>query len=454
MSSVLAGPIGLLLLGLLLILAVWSSVLIPALARQEDRAPGSLAGLIIGVGLCGSAVQSFLIVLQNGRPDYSTRAGLSALLNPQVSATVRVVALSVEASMLALSVLSFRRSARRTPHSLLRLLVLALLYWSSVAVSTLLAGGTLGLAALIVPFVFAGIWNSACGGSQPVYTMLRRSILTTLYLSLAIWMIRPDLVLMGERRLLNGLLPYRMAGVFDHPNTLGAISAVGLVVVVATSTGRARITNVVACGTTLIASESITSWAAALSGLMVLNIARKTSKSTVVKVTRALTLPLLAVGVVCLLLFASGQFSDTGLSGRTTLWSYALSLWRAHPLLGNGTDVWRDLRLVESGLPWFAGQAHNQVLETLVVGGLLGCICFLLWLGTMGFVALAKARRGTALPLALLVLVVVRSVAETPFDIWSGTAVLLSSLILLATVSAPVVGQRTDLRETEVAAAR
>jgi hypothetical protein len=81
---------------------------------------------------------------------------------------------------------------------------------------------------------------------------------------------------------------------------------------------------------------------------------------------------------------------------RSALWAAALRIWRAHPLLGIGPDVFRHVYGPELGLQTWDDRIHTNslYLELLVGAGVAGLAAFLL------LVALALAK-GTGILIAL-----------------------------------------------------
>ena len=65
---------------------------------------------------------------------------------------------------------------------------------------------------------------------------------------------------------------------------------------------------------------------------------------------------------------------------RSLLWGTALRIWRAHPLLGIGPDIFRHTYGPELGLPIWDDRVHTNslYLELLVGTGVAGLAAFLL----------------------------------------------------------------------------
>ncbi|MEZ5730159.1 MAG: O-antigen ligase family protein [Burkholderiaceae bacterium] len=87
------------------------------------------------------------------------------------------------------------------------------------------------------------------------------------------------------------------------------------------------------------------------------------------------------------------EISD--LSGRTQIWFIAFEVFKQNPLFGYGPTLWSN----EFRMAWrvpFAFHAHNQFMQSLGVGGLVGLLGLLIYVSTLGAMALkvARASRG------------------------------------------------------------
>lgn len=106
------------------------------------------------------------------------------------------------------------------------------------------------------------------------------------------------------------------------------------------------------------------------------------------------------------------------LTGRSQIWEAALDAWRANPMFGYGPTAWGIEHRYQIGMP-FAFSAHNQFLQALSVGGLLGLvtlIVYLLFLGIGSWRAMAVTR---GVSFALVTMVVVRMLTEAPLSVGS-----------------------------------
>jgi len=85
----------------------------------------------------------------------------------------------------------------------------------------------------------------------------------------------------------------------------------------------------------------------------------------------------------------SSQLQPEGLGTRQQLWQAALTLWRAHPILGIGAGNY-ELELGRAGFPELHTHANGQFLQALVEGG-IPLLAALVWATVQPIVALARA---------------------------------------------------------------
>lgn len=125
--------------------------------------------------------------------------------------------------------------------------------------------------------------------------------------------------------------------------------------------------------------------------------------------------------------------NTTSLNGRTSLWSYALQLFRERPLVGYGFNASR-FRLLEP-FPW-AGQTHNAYIEIILTTGIIGGVLALLFI-----VALLRAifRTKDVYLISLTIYVALEGILD-PILLTTGLPMLL---LLLAVTYANLTHQHT-----------
>ncbi len=132
-----------------------------------------------------------------------------------------------------------------------RILCIILLYWVTGAVSNLNAGLPMGrLSFFIVPVVFIVAWRY-----RPSYrdalSLLMWVSLAVCGASLLLALVNPSNAFAGPVRVAHILADQRLAGVFEHPNALGLLAAIGVVRVVAPARDGSVCSGVSVCGSGL-----------------------------------------------------------------------------------------------------------------------------------------------------------------------------------------------------------
>jgi O-antigen ligase len=121
------------------------------------------------------------------------------------------------------------------------------------------------------------------------------------------------------------------------------------------------------------------------------------------------------------LLEAENQLST--LTGRDVIWSITLREWQDNPLFGYGPSLWGPEFAYREGYLGIASNAHNQFVDVLGSSGLLGLLCFLVYLQLLVRYAWASAGSTHGVSLALAIFIVVRSITEVPLK----TATLMTT---------------------------
>ncbi|MFZ4534483.1 MAG: O-antigen ligase family protein [Alsobacter sp.] len=195
-----------------------------------------------------------------------------------------------------------------------------------------------------------------------------------------------------------------LAGLTGHPNQLGGIVGIGLIVSLGVSArGLGRLALLIAQAglvAALLMTKSMTCLTFTFAGIAIFVILRANPAAR----TSALVLivPLLAV-VACIglgvirddALAAAGK--DASLSGRTELWSVVSREIRERPVLGAGYGAfWREGRGRELVATWNPRQSHQAYLDLLLDLGIVGVgiAASILFSGTIAPL-IACAARGT-----------------------------------------------------------
>lgn len=209
--------------------------------------------------------------------------------------------------------------------------------------------------------------------------------------SIVLWFISPPLATFYDGR------GVALAGLYTHKNALGAFGSWGLVTSLIAATNRSHrgaatpyiITGLV-CAAGVFASKSVGAWLVTAMMLGVFTFIRslrsmtgRTTFATTVVVTIAVVLfGYWAVEHTTELASEVGR--DATLSGRTDIWSAALSIGRERPLGGYGYGTWdapagiqqklTPLLLASEGVFAEPTHAHNAFITSWLQLGLLGVV--------------------------------------------------------------------------------
>lgn len=102
------------------------------------------------------------------------------------------------------------------------------------------------------------------------------------------------------------------------------------------------------------------------------------------------------------------------LTGRTNIWRTTIETWQRNPVFGYGPNLWDlEFRILNQGA-LAAWHAHNQYLQALGEAGLVGLAATVFYTGVLIHYGLKFAQRTQGISLALVLLMLVRTVSEIP----------------------------------------
>lgn len=261
----------------------------------------------------------------------------------------------------------------------------------------------------------------------------RNAIFGMLVASIAVLLIRPEVVL---EKNYGGLFGPRFWGLATHANTLSPLLVMFLALLWQQPFQRRSLNTVGwALGlTALFASQSKTSLIALPLVMAILGyyrmrnwIKREPDREKVKSACLLLVVAGIVVGVAVLIThwvldlgYVYYRFSHSpnarsllSLTNRDQIWSFALREWSLNPFFGYGPYLFDVNYRQLIGIP-VAFHAHNQWLQTLGGSGLVGLFGLGLYLVLLCIYALRASAESHGLSLALLALVIVRSITEVP----------------------------------------
>ena len=279
------------------------------------------------------------------------------------------------------------------------------------------------------------------------------------FLLLGLVLIPVAMPLMIETNYSQGLIPGlpRLAGLSPHAVSLALLTLVAMICLVA-SPYQHRAANLAAWGLfglVLFLAQSKTIWMATVLCLGTMMIARTrptlirwatdpSSRSTIalaigVLMAIALLSALattaggLAGSVVDFLSSSRGQEAMT-MTGRDVIWKVALDEWANYPIFGYGPGLFGPEHREYIDLP-YATHGHNQFVDSLGRTGLLGTLMLTAYLLVLTVESLRLAQRSGGVTVALWLLLMMRSISEVPFDLYSYGPEAVPHFLLLAVIA-------------------
>ncbi|WP_284755447.1 O-antigen ligase family protein [Arthrobacter sp. efr-133-R2A-120] len=280
------------------------------------------------------------------------------------------------------------------------------------------------------------IWRGAKENPRATYNGIIIAIYALLIFSAVLAVVSPALATLDPIRL--NLLPdsiysvignRRLAGITDHPNTLGFIAAAAIVLTL-NNFKRQRLLRTIGilfAGIILILSES----RSAILGVVVAALALSVGKLIQIG-DRRLRLLLVSLAVT----FAGGLWMLSTLlvsdeaDGRSQVWSFVIDNWAGSPIIGHGPGGLNRAILETGSLPVWASQAHNQFFNTLYAGGLAGVFFLILFVLRVLLAGIRSWKLGQFGVLAVAALYFVRFAFESPLALsglsWGPVLTLIS----------------------------
>lgn len=424
-----------------LLLAVGVVVMIGVFLHLRKQAPMLTLPALIALVIIGMAIQPIvtnrdLRFLAIGFEFLSSgfQSGWSALVGKGLLYLTLLIA--------GVEILNRIVSTRPTNARGGAILLIGLLFYFFLAfVVAGLLGAHSGLAHqyFYLPIIFSAIFLAAGDDPTKVVRYFRNGFGAVMIATALVALIHPNMVIQTHFRSSISLLDFRLWGLAAHANAFGPIALTFLILLFVVPFER-RAWNIGGgiLGTlALLAAQSKTVWVIALV-LVALYLANRVLQEFRRANAKLMSIGILGVsflgicGLAGVTLAWSFGFVDLNLStfqdidtkglstlsGRDLIWELTIAEWRSNPLFGYGLSLWDEEFRHEAALP-SAFHAHNQFLQTLGASGAIGLLGLITYLAVLiwGTFKVDHVVRPAALSLLLLLLV--RSISEPPFEMRS-----------------------------------
>jgi exopolysaccharide production protein ExoQ len=427
---------------------IWAAVAYVALSHRESVIGSTLGArsLIWVVGLApaiAALLEPRAVLSGNTLVDAPPLSGI-ALFGSQA---LTLIGLTLSVLIIASQGWPNTKRAHRQGRSLITA-VLAI--YASVAVSAAVGGhGGFDRQLFVLPIAVVALYVAPRPSMQELVTQLRLIFRIYIYGSLVALIIAPSWASVASSSLSRDYFGIggQLSGLTPHPNALGAIAATALMFeLVPNARKRTWPMHAAATITALLLAQSRTGLAAAVFGLLFL---RSTYRS--LRPMRWITAGALVAATVELVLSpriasltVDALTSNTDLqtiNGRTKVWAYAYNQFLANPLVGFGPNLFdaNGPNAAVGAFPLWAGQAHNQIFQTLGETGILGMVALVAFIVTLIATAAKQSRSLAGLSSALVAIMLARFISEAPLASIGGYDSSFALLfVLIAVVITPL----------------
>lgn len=236
-------------------------------------------------------------------------------------------------------------------------------------------------------------------------------------------------------------LNWRLVGLTDHANSLGALALVGLMLEMSKQVWRRPQWPFVALTlVVLAAAQSKTAWVGTIA-ITLMSFLDPTQHRPHAGLTNTHKVCMRFCWLVAGIAMAYGVVSHfdalhaldakfAGYTGRDRIWDVTMMEFERNPFLGYGPALWDMQYRMEQGMP-YVGQSHNQFMQTLGQAGLIGIGTLAIYLGLIFWRSLIGLRHGLPLPLLCVTIILIRCQMETPLQMNS----VLSADALVHTIT-------------------
>lgn len=356
--------------------------------------------------------------------------------SPTVSAIIRGVGYLFLVAVVLLAMLRTRVVRPHPIAAVVALVAYAVVGWVSSLINDQRVSIDLFYSALAV----TGVLGASALTFATALRLSRAVLRVYVYLSLVLAVVAPQIAFWnGQGRTWYGFS--QLAGVTTHPNGMGTVAALAVIVELVRGEGlkRPRVWHLLAAVVALLGTQSRGAWLSAAIGFLVFLTFRSGARWVMVLLP-VVMVSLLAASTLLENVFdalthwsAGGDIST--LNGRTTIWANALNAVSRNPVFGTGPrsfDLEYRSSVLGLGNLISSSNAHNQFVQTLVERGVVGLIILVVFLVMLIRYALRVDNPTRAGLIAVVAVFVSRFAVETPLNI--STASLNGALLVLITV--------------------
>lgn len=350
-------------------------------------------------------------------------------------ATLSVVLLSL--TVIVAWVMAPRRRSLGTPE--MALLGVHLMFFITNVLLPAIFGAEPGIekSYFYVLALFVALFLTGADGIDDVVDAVKWSILIFLLMSFVYAGLRPEAALRTYKPELRlPFVPFRFWGLGSSPNSLAPTALTLLLLAIARPFGT-RLWQAVGIGAALagiLLAQSQTTWIATLLIVPALVLYRRRLErrgELRLRLPPALGFALWGIALGAAVLAVTYALDWGGdrvratpglgggggdlMTGRGSIWRVAIDTALAHPVFGYGLYTWGPDFRAAIAMP-YAFHAHNQLLQSLSVAGLVGGLGLVVYVVVLVRTSLKTAAATRGLGPALVVMAVIGSISEAPLD--------------------------------------
>lgn len=249
-------------------------------------------------------------------------------------------------------------------------------------------------------------------------------------------------------------LPIRLCGTSSHPNGLGNI---GLTLLILSRFDNKKsfwnYLNIVAAIIVIILAQSKAVWITIAIWALFEWIAKRIHYNRH-PITKTLATGLFFIICIATYIFLFQKdliYSLLGinitLTGRIDVWQITINTWLENPILGYGPNIWDYYFRQGYGFFW-AGQAHNQFLQTLGESGIFGIVALFFYCYVVIKLGSKYADVSNFASFGIVIAILTRSLFETPLRNYSLDESFLVHAIFFVILlnSEPFLGKRNIVK--------